>query len=151
MIALQIDRAGLELIGCHGTACAAVHGLIVDNGLAIKNHSQVAIAQSHIHGLPLTCRFFCRLRGCDATVQAAHVVGVQRPAIGIRHLNLIDAEQIHTAVAALGHIHLEFQVEVFKRLHSLKVAEILMALTLDLDRVIDQHAVLGTPAVGRTA
>ena len=58
VIALQVDRAGAELIGPQGAARATEQRLVVDDFFAVEHHRDVAIHKRDVEGLPLAGGLF---------------------------------------------------------------------------------------------
>src|SRR5579862_8811329 len=108
----------------------------------------MAVHESDIEGLPFTGGLFGAAGRSNAAVNGTHIVRVEWPAIGVSHLNLIDAANVHAAILALAHSDLNFQVKILKVSIGAQIS-IILVLALLLDRIVDQQIVLNTPTINR--
>ena len=155
VVALQVDGAWLEFIGPHRSAGAAEEGLVVDNRRAVELYRYMAVEQGDVEILPLARFLFCVDGRGDSAVNSAHVVPIEALAVGIAYLDFVDASQVDSAVAALGDIDLELQIEIFEL--QIETFELLLGSEVAvgdvrfaflLGGVIDEDAVFDGPAVG---
>src|ERR1019366_2044211 len=91
VVALEVNRPGPRHIGPERAAGATQHRLIVDDLLAIENHRDVAVNEGDVQRLPFPGGRLGALGGFDAAVDGAHVMGVERLAVRVSHLDLVNA------------------------------------------------------------
>ena len=73
--------------------------------------------------------------------------GVERLAVAVEDLHFVNAAQVDAAVAALGDVGFQREVEVLEFLFGAEVSVVLVRLARLLHRVVVQDAVLDAPAV----
>ena len=83
-------------------------------GRPIGRRDEDRLDEGDVEGLPFARRFFGSDARRDAAVDRAHVVRVTGFAVGVEHLHFVDATQVDSAVAALGDVDLERELEVFE-------------------------------------
>ena len=107
----------------------------------------MAIHEGDVQSLPLAGRLLGSLRGSDAAINGPHVVGIEVAAEGVGNLDLVDAAKINAAVAPLGNIGLDGEMEVLKFSFSPQVAVVLVRLARYLNGVVDEQALFHAPTV----
>ena len=106
----------------------------------------MAVHERDVHRLPLAGGLLGGRRGLDAAVDGAHVVRVERLAVAVHHLDLVNAAEVDAAVASWRHADLQREVEVLELPVGAQVAVVLVRLAFLLVHIIDQDAVLHAPA-----
>src|ERR1039457_415032 len=139
MVALEIKRSRLSLVGIQRTASDAGNLLLVDRRDAVADDGHIAADERDVERLPLA-RLARQLElGGEEPVDRPHAVKrIFRARLLVLHLDFVAPAQVDSAVTFLGAVELDVKLEIVELPRGAEIRSVCF---------VQQHSILGDPVI----